>query len=143
MNAIVKGMKLTNLWKQTTASEIEALYLSAIPTRERVAALLETDEKSPIDARIATWLYRYVANTPYLKEFIRFVTGSSSIILNDPIRVCFTNTTIEPMPSAHTCFCILQLPRTFNSYYHLERNFDIVLTDKNYWLMEDDFVEVE
>ena len=102
MNAIVKGMRLTDFWDQVTVEEMASLYRSAVPTSEGVAALLEIEEKSAVDAKIATWLFRYVDNTAYLEEFLRFVTGSSSLISSNAIQVKFTQTTIEPTPSLQT-----------------------------------------
>ena len=126
MKAIMKGLMSTKFWDGVTTQEIDTLYFSAVPTPERVTQLLEIVEKSQTEAKVTTWLHRYIGNTKLLKEFVRFVTGAESITLDNPIRVEFINSQIEPLPSSKTCFCILYLPRTFRSYFHLEKNFDKV-----------------
>ena len=47
--------------------------------------VLEVEKQSAVDAQIAA--FRYVANTAYLEEFLRFVRGSSSLISTNPSQV--------------------------------------------------------
>ena len=146
MNALVEGMgSVTEFWGTVEPEDIDALYLSAEPTPERVLEMLDTtsEARSANDGKIATWLTRYIRETRLLKTLVRFVTGAEALHSSSPILVQFKDSTaMKPYPSSMTCFRILSVPRNFNSYFQLEKNFDFVLSDKKVWAVEDQ-IEVD
>ena len=142
MNALVKGLKVSDFWGQLTIDEFDVLYTASIPTPERVISLLEADERNRKDGQILTWIHRFIRSTPTLKALLRFITGSESLHTSlssrSHIRVKFLDSTeTDPMPTTLTCFRIFNVPRSFISYCQLERNFTNAITKKEQWTMED------
>ena len=125
MTSIVQGVRISQLWNHVSGKELGDLYKTLAPTAELIADRLSPDIKSTADRSVNTWLYPYLNNTPHLKEFLQFVTGSNSMS-NDPIQVNYFHTSLEPMPRAQTCFRILSIPKNFVNYsqFEIERNFN-------------------
>ena len=70
-----------------------------------------------------------------LKKFMRFCTGSD-LLLQDHIDVSFVNVTgIARRPVAHTCSCLLEIPKTYESFPGFRTEFLAVL-NANVWIMD-------
>ena len=70
-----------------------------------------------------------------LREFLRFVTGSSALIV-DEIQITFNGTAgISRAPMAHTYSSILELPASYATYLEFSQEFDAILRDDTSWIM--------
>ncbi len=70
-----------------------------------------------------------------LKKFLRFCTGADIMIV-PKIEVNFTDLAgFERRPIAHTCGCILELPRNYENYPTFRSEFKNLLSS-NIWVMD-------
>ena len=123
MQAIVSGMG--PFWKKITEEMFESLYVSTIPTVENIINCLLTSEASNHEAKIVTWLYRFIRSCSKgeLVKFVRFITGASIFIPNMRIKVEFSDQPSDHIcPKTQTCFKILTLARQYTSFTHFQQN---------------------
>ena len=99
--------------------ELKTMFESLCPTTRKVSALLKFPEvMSPEEIVVSNHLRRFVRELDIatLKKFMRFCTGSD-LLLQDHIDVSFVNVTgIARRPVAHTCSCLLEIPKTCESF---------------------------
>ena len=135
---IIKGMG--NFWKKLPMEVFDSIYVCTIPTPQTVINSLKSNEINKIDAKITTWLHRYIRSctSTELAKFVRFITGSATFPPNTSIRVEFTNQPIAYLrPTSKTCFKILVLPRQYNSFKQMRDNLDIYIGDCYSWAVHD------
>ena len=99
--------------------ELKTMFVSLCPTTRKVSALLKFPEvMSPEEIVVSSHLRRFVRELDIatLKKFMQFCTGSD-LLLQDHIDVSFVNVTgIARRPVAHTCSCLLEIPKTYESF---------------------------
>ena len=135
--ALVRGMG--HFWKKTSPEMLEMLYEKNIPTPSKVIENLLIVESNKIDAKITTWLHRYLrsCDRAELSRFIRFVTGSD-LFDQTKIRCEFVNQPVEHLrPKSKTCFKMFYLPRQYLSFYHLRDNLNLYMKDTSTWTVHD------
>ena len=85
-----------------------------------------------------TYGYQYVGNmcNAEVRNFLRFVTGSSALVV-DEIKITFNGLSgISRRPIAHTCSCTLELPTSYSTYLEFAREFDAILTSELSWITD-------
>ena len=98
--------------------------------------LVEPILEDPGQAAEYNYLLQYVGNMKQgkLSNFLRFVTGSSAIIV-DSIEVGFNGTSgFGRAPKSHTCTSVLELPTTYATYLDFWQEFDAIVSDENSWI---------
>ena len=71
-----------------------------------------------------------------VRNFLRFVTGSSALVV-DEIKVTFNGLSgLCRRPIAHTCSCTLELPASYSTYLEFAQEFDAILTSELSWIMD-------
>ena len=120
LQSLVRGMG--KFWEKLDVSLFDALYGVIIPTSEKVIASLTCHETSNHDAKIVTWLHRYIRNLSKtsLSTFVQFITGSGNLLPDTSIKVEFVN---QPLDHARliskTRFKLLYLPRQYSLLVYL------------------------
>ena len=131
MKQVVRELHLTN-------EILEDIYKRIVPTNKNVMKLFHfPDEMDPLQSEVSKHLKRYIRDLDpeKLKLFLRFCTGSNLLTM-DKISVEFTVMHgIERRPIAHTCSCMLQLSKTYESFMEFRLEFDNVLSE-NVWVMD-------
>lgn len=128
-----------DLWRKFVIEQFFTLYniLSATPQ----AVLKKLIEPSPMKAdeqRVFNYLTSSIGNLSQemLQCFLRFVTGSSSMMANQ-ISISFNKLTgIARRPISHTCSCVLELSTEYLSYLDFSGDFNHVLTSNESWNMD-------
>ena len=136
---LVEGMG--NFWKKLDDNLFDALYSVIIPTSEKVIASLTCNETTNQDAKIVTWLFRYIRNLSKtsLSTFVQFVTGSGNLLPDTIIKVEFINQAFDrARPTSKTCFKILYVPRQYALLSEMNQNFDFyILNNLQNWCVHD------
>lgn len=94
-------------------NELDQIYEKLVPTNKKVLALLKVDSDNESERDSFNFLKRYIKGLDEtgIRNFLRFTTGSESIIV-DSITISFiiSTTTFQRRPIAHTCGPMLELP---------------------------------
>jgi hypothetical protein len=118
--------------------KIEGIYEELKPTAKKVISLLHfPNALTTMESDVARHLKRYIKDidTEKLGLFLRFCTGSNLLTV-EKISVEFTSLTgCQRRPVAHTCGCVLELPRTYESFIDFRYEFDSILSH-NIWIMD-------
>ena len=70
-----------------------------------------------------------------VRDFLRFVTGSSALIV-DEISVTFNGLSgFSRRPIAHTCSSMLELSTTYETLNEFSQKFDTRLSSELSWIM--------
>ena len=88
------------------------------------------------DQKITTWLHRYLRSSDEktMIFFLRFVTGSSTVIPNERIKVNYINQPASHVhPVSATCFQILNLPRQYLSFSQFCNNLNKYILNESFW----------
>ena len=113
-------------WDSVSQEEIESVYAMCTPSPSRVISLLHITPLNTQERKIARWLKRFLkeADSITLGLFLRFCTGNDMAIPGCQIKVRFENMVLLAMrPMARTCFRVLTLPRTYQTYHQLRKKF--------------------
>jgi hypothetical protein len=128
---ILKSLHMTQL-------RLNSLYIDMFPTTRRVVSVMKfPDTMSPEDHVVANHLKRFVRELEIdpLKKFMRFCTGSD-LLLGKEIEIAFVNGTgLARRPVAHTCTCLLELPKSYENFPQFRKEFMSVL-NANIWIMD-------
>lgn len=118
--------------------KIEDIYEELKPTAKKVISLLHfPDALTTVESDVARHLKRYIKDidAEKLGLFLRFCSGSNLLTV-EKISVEFTSLTgYQRRPIAHTCGCVLELPRTYESFIDFRYEFDNILS-QNIWIMD-------
>ncbi|KAJ8307127.1 hypothetical protein KUTeg_015211 [Tegillarca granosa] len=123
--------------------DMRSMYSSLKPNPKKVLnALTFPTDMSPDDMRLSSYLKKLVRemdDNHYLQLFLRFCTGSD-IMTAKKIHVRFTasdTSSYVRSPSAHTCGCVLELPRSYaqDPFVVLKADF-LELLKNRYWQMD-------
>jgi hypothetical protein len=116
------------------ADELEKVYKKLVPTGRGVICILSfPGNMSPDELSTTNHLKRFVKEltSDNLKRFLRFCTGSDLVAV-DKITVNFVNVSgLARRPMVHTCSCLLELSKTFDSFPQFRSEFNSVV-DSNY-----------
>ncbi|KAK3720969.1 hypothetical protein QZH41_006538 [Actinostola sp. cb2023] len=129
MKYLKRGMMSSSygeqLWKDVSANNLNEVYQAQNPNPSTVLSLLTSEDETTLSAqevKIYTFLKRYVRNLDQTKcaHFLKYCTGSTTVVVKK-ISVTFYNTnSTEPLPKAHTCGAVLEMPSkgyaTFNLF---------------------------
>ena len=92
----------------------------------------------PLQETTYGYLLQYIGNmrNAGVRDFLRFVTGSSALVV-DEIKVTFNGLSgLSRRPIAHTCSCTLELPISYATYLDFAQEFDAILTSELSWIMD-------
>ena len=126
-------------WKEVTVDRLLCLYNAMHATPARVLKVI----KEPIgmtspQARVFGYLFQFVGNMKIeeVRRFLRFVTGSSALVV-DEISVEFNSLTgMNRRPIAHTCASLLQLPTCYTTSLEFCEEFATLLSNDYSWIMD-------
>ena len=131
---------MPQFWNTISRAHIKAMYQLTCPSRENVLRVLSSTPADSTEAKVFRWLCRYVKESDgdVLLNLVRFVTASSVVIPGEYISVRY-----EPMPllamrpKSKTCFKILVLPKSYNTFRNMKDNLDFYLRNQSEWDLED------
>jgi hypothetical protein len=82
------------------------------------------------------WLMQWIdaSSEEDRRKFCAAVTGSGALVMQPPdggppIRVIYTGAAAETLPSTHTCFRQLDLPKTYPSYEHFKEKLELLINE--------------
>ena len=118
MSKIKKGMMSgggKQLWEDVTVEDLDEVYRVQTPNPARVASLLTTEmelQSNAEESKYYEFLCRYVRTSDQKNcvNFLKFCTGSSTIVVQKISVMFFKSSSREPLPKAHTCGAVLELP---------------------------------
>ena len=139
MMQLAQGM---TFFKTLGPEAFDSLYNSNLPSSELLIEKISVTELSNHEQKITTWVHRYIrsCNTTELSTFLRYVTASASMPKKS-IKLEYVNQPMEYIrPMSQTCFCILFLPRQYQSFSQLRNNLNrwIQNDQPENWKMQDD-----
>ena len=111
------------LWQSISARDIEDLYQSQTPTPSKVSSLLRYDEEflSEDRAKVFDYVGRYVkcADAKKCQAFLKYCTGSNTIVVDKLTVTFFKSAAKEPLPRAHTCGAVVEMPLASYPTYNI------------------------
>ena len=114
------------------------LYSDLIPTPKVVNRMFKfPDPMCAEEQTVANHLRRLIRElkSETLRKFVRFRTGSD-LMVSKEINVSFVNVSgLARRPIAHTCSCLLELSKTYESFPQFRSEFMAVL-ESNVWVMD-------
>ncbi|XP_033102039.1 uncharacterized protein LOC117105102 [Anneissia japonica] len=118
--------------------DLDKIYRQLKPSTKRVLKMFQfPDSMSADENNLASFLKRLVRemDMSHLPLFLRFCTGADMTV-QDKISVRFTETTIR-CPTAHTCGCVLEIPRLYAAepFMTFKSEF-LTLLQNRYWQMD-------
>eukprot|EP00112_Aurelia_sp_Birch-Aquarium-sp1_P011005 Seg2324.3 transcript_id=Seg2324.3/GoldUCD/mRNA.D3Y31 product="hypothetical protein" protein_id=Seg2324.3/GoldUCD/D3Y31 len=140
---IQKPQYVINCWKPVLSKlkcyfpNPEALldhYKVVIPTTSKVISLLKADPSTPSEMETFSNPKRYIRglDSTKLGAFLRFCTGSDTLI-TDRLDIAFTQSAgVGRVPVAHTCGFILELPATYENLCAMREEFNNILSADNW-----------
>ncbi|XP_052245976.1 uncharacterized protein LOC127854906 [Dreissena polymorpha] len=121
-----------------TEDHLTQLYTDLIPTSKLVNKMFKFPEVMCAEEQtVAQHLRRFIRelNSDSLRKFVRFCTGSD-LMVSKEIQVVFVNVSgLARRPIAHTCSCLLELSKSYESFPQFRSEFMGVL-DSNVWVMD-------
>ena len=137
-------MFIADCWKgvlvdlRMDGKKLNEIYQDLELSNKKVAQLLSFPETMDAQSTaVSIHLKRYVRNLDkrMLGLFMRFCTGADLPIVNK-ISVEFTSMGgLQRRPVAHTCSCMLQISKFYESFMDFRTEFDNVLK-ANIWVMD-------
>lgn len=132
MSKVKKGMLMSeqgkNLWQGITKEDLDTIYSAQRPTPSKVASLLtpQREDISKEENKMFGYLKRYVKSSDQRKceLLLRFCTASNNIVVEKISVSFFKSVSLEPLPIAHTCGAVLEMP---SSGYPTYNNFKLVM----------------
>ena len=139
MMQLAKGLEF---FKSFGPKNFENLYAANNPTSDLLIEKIAVVERSNHEQKITTWLHRYIrsCNTIELSTFLRFFTASSSMPKMSIKLEYMDQPTSYLRPMSQTCFCILLLPRQYQTFSQLRNNLNKWIQNDNSenWQMQDE-----
>ena len=129
---IRKGMG--DFWRGVSKSMFLSIYDCLVPNAEKIITSLDTGKIHMQNQKITTWLHRYLRSIDEktMIFFLRFVTGGSTVIPNERIKVNYID---QPASHVHpaTCFKIINLPRQYLSFSQFCDNLNKYMLNESLW----------
>lgn len=102
------------LWESISARDIDGIYQVQCPTPSKVSSLLRSEEEylSEDKAKVFEYVRRYVksSDTKKCQAFLKYCTGSNTIVVDKITLTFFKSAAKEALPKAHTCGAVLEMP---------------------------------
>lgn len=115
------------------------LYKALNATHGSVISMIkESSQMTSSQSRVLGYLKTFIGNLNHqdLRNFLRFVTGSS-VFIDKKISVTFNSLSgLARRPISHTCSCTLELSVTYLTYREFAKEFLTVLRSEVAWPME-------
>lgn len=126
-------------WKDVTIGRLLCLYYALHATPEKVLRVIKEPEyMTSSQATVFGYLLQFVGNMKVeeVRRFLRFVTGSSALTV-DEIYIDFnTLSGVSRRPIAHTCASSLHLPTTYSTSLEFCQEFSELLSSEHSWIMD-------
>ena len=126
-------------WKDMKLECFLKIYLRASASVSSVLGIIkEPPLMDPSQSVVYGYLQKYVGNmkNSEVRDFLRFVTGSSALIV-DEISVTFNGLSgFSRRPIAHTCSSMLELSTTYETLNEFSQEFDTLLSSELSWIMD-------
>ena len=122
-----------------SVGDLHGLYRALNATPGSVRSMIkESKEMTSSQARVLGYLRTFIGNLNHqdLRNFLRFVTGSS-VVIDKKISVTFNSLSgLARRPISHTCSCTFELSVTYLTYPDFAEEFLTVLRSEVAWPME-------
>ena len=123
--------------------DFAAMYSRLEPSPRKVLNSLQFPEQMTSDETLLSSyikrLVREMDDPQYLELFLRFCTGSDTMTKSE-IHVRFTSSEVASnvrCPTAHTCGCVLEIPKSYAQDPYVVLKSDVLSLLKNrYWQMD-------
>ena len=128
-----------SFWRGLGVTGLYSIYGAQSVSPAKVLKMFEDEVGTDAnEERILGYLRQYVGSmsTDELRQFLRFVTGSS-VCLSCQIEVTFNNLEgIARRPIAHTCQPSLELSLSYMTFPEFTSEFHAILSDQYAWIMD-------
>ena len=122
-----------------SVGDLHGLYRALNATPGSVMSMIkESKEMTSSQARVLGYLRTFIGNLNHqdLRNFLRFVTGSS-VVIDKKVSVTFNSLSgLARRPISHTCSCTLELSMTYLTCPDFAEEFLTVLRSEVAWSME-------
>ena len=129
---------LSTTFSDLSVGDLRKLYQALNATPGSVIGMIkESNEMTSSQARVLGYLKTFIGNLNHqdLRNFLRFVTGSS-VVIDKNISVTFNSLSgLAQRPISHTCSCMLELSVTYLTYPDFAEEFLTVLRSEVAWPM--------
>ena len=141
-NSLKEGLlegRARNVWLSATKELVVHLYKSLQITTDKVLSLIAIDEPSAItkaQAIVFTYLKKYVRTLDEreLSCFLRYVTGSSAIVVPSIQVIFHSHVGNLPHVTVHACSVVVDLPSGgYDSFSDFKSQMDEVLNNAESW----------
>lgn len=126
------------LSKNLSKEHFDTTYQKLVPTPKKVINIIRyPTDMDVLQSTVSKHLQRFIKDLDNnsLSDFLRFVTGSD-LMIKDCISVRFVDLQgIARRPIAHTCGCVLELPKVYANYPDFKTEFLSVL-QSSVWVMD-------
>ena len=125
-----------DFWNHFSIEHLFKLYVALNATPDIVISkIVEPEQCNSACSRVFAYLLliHFIGNMKQdeLRQFLRFVTGSS-VLITKAINVYFNSLQgIARRPISHTCSCTLELSVSYTNYLDFEQEFCMVLSSKD------------
>lgn len=126
-------------WAKTSIKLLLNVYNASNATASAVLNIIrEPHCKNNSEESAYNYLIQYVGNLREdgLRNFLRFVTGSSALVVDDLFVNFNALDGIARRPIAHTCSCTLDLPTTYSTFLEFSHDFNELLSSELSWIMD-------
>ena len=120
-------------WSELGICGIKKLYDSLVATPDKVLDLLDVLCTNHAEQRVFGYLKSMIGNMgpDDLRNFLRFVTGSS-VCIAKKITISFSSLTgLARSPFARTCSSALEIPVAYNNYHDFSAEWSGILNQTN------------
>ena len=128
-------------WGGIKIEEIDALWDTYKPSNKNKMNCFEFDfDTTPGEDEVLSYFKRYLRNSTeeFLTLLLQFCTGNSTVDVCEKIKISFKHQdSRNQFIASKTCFKILYLPKTVNSFSSFKRILEETLKNQAYWTMED------
>lgn len=126
-------------WTETSVGHLFDVFVASNATVSSVLkAIKEPSFRTSAEKCAYGFLVQYIGNLrgSGIRDFLRFVTGSSALVV-DSIYVTFNGLEgLGRRPLAHTCSSTLELPTTYATSIEFSNEFTAILQSELSWIMD-------
>ena len=128
-----------SFWVDMKLKSLQQVYLHATATTSSVLEVIkEPHFMDAAQSMVYGYLQQYIKNlrTKELGYFLRFITGSSALVV-DEIKITFNGLSgLSRRPIAHTCSSTLELSTAYETFMDFNKELDNVLSSEFAWIMD-------
>lgn len=103
-------------WRRMSVSQLYSVYTAMCISVDKILSFIDSGSNpcTLSEERVLMYLRQYVGNKKYLRQLLRYVTGSS-VCTGKGLKVTFNHLEgLARRPIAHACACTLELPVTYS-----------------------------